>query len=254
MLQLSYDGTFAGLLTVVFETYDRKISDVSIVKQDRVEAMAFAGDVFIASDQEKSRRVWKGLSAKLSQDSLKNMYWCFLSELKGIENTILEFCRYVFGSAKNVESDYGNTFVLSISQIARKVGREKHRFEAFVRFEQIGEAFFYAPVDPDFDVLPLILPHFKRRYADQSWIIYDTKRRYGIHYEKESGEVNEMVMDFSSVTETAGTGMIIDHEEEKYRQLWKNYFKSVNIPVRKNMKLHVKHIPKRYWKYLVEKK
>ena len=31
------------------------------------------------------------------------------------------------------------------------------------------------------------------------------------------------------------------------------YFKSTNIKSRKNMKLHLQHVPKRYWKYLTEK-
>lgn len=31
------------------------------------------------------------------------------------------------------------------------------------------------------------------------------------------------------------------------------HFKSTNITERKNTKLHVQHIPKRYWRYLTEK-
>jgi len=41
--------------------------------------------------------------------------------------------------------------------------------------------------------------------------------------------------------------------EKIYQHLWKNYFKSVNIISRKNTKLHIKHIPKRYWKHLAKK-
>src|SRR5690606_39662819 len=35
--------------------------------------------------------------------------------------------------------------------------------------------------------------------------------------------------------------------EEKFQQLWKQYFKSTNIVERKNDKLHLQHVPKRYW-------
>ncbi|MGB1209996.1 MAG: DUF4130 domain-containing protein, partial [Lacinutrix venerupis] len=41
--------------------------------------------------------------------------------------------------------------------------------------------------------------------------------------------------------------------ELEFQQLWKDYFKSTNIKSRKNMKLHIQHVPKRYWKYLSEK-
>ena len=46
---------------------------------------------------------------------------------------------------------------------------------------------------------------------------------------------------------------ICDDKEELYQKLWQQYFSSVNIAARKNMKLHIQHMPKRYWKHLVEK-
>ncbi len=46
---------------------------------------------------------------------------------------------------------------------------------------------------------------------------------------------------------------ILDEKEELYQTLWQQYFQSVNIKARKNMKLHIQHMPKRYWKYLVER-
>ncbi|WP_340696552.1 DUF4130 domain-containing protein [Flavobacterium gyeonganense] len=35
--------------------------------------------------------------------------------------------------------------------------------------------------------------------------------------------------------------------------MWRRYFSSVTIESRKNMKLHIQHMPKRYWKNLIEK-
>ncbi|MDN3710262.1 DUF4130 domain-containing protein [Myroides ceti] len=46
---------------------------------------------------------------------------------------------------------------------------------------------------------------------------------------------------------------VADEKESLFDQLWKDYFKSTNITERKNMKLHIQHVPKRYWKYLNEK-
>jgi probable DNA metabolism protein len=44
------------------------------------------------------------------------------------------------------------------------------------------------------------------------------------------------------------------NEEHEYQTLWNDYFKSTNIASRINPKLHTQHVPKRYWKYLSEKK
>ena len=44
-----------------------------------------------------------------------------------------------------------------------------------------------------------------------------------------------------------------DESEIYFQKLWEEYFKSTNIKTRANMRLHVQHMPKRYWKYLSEK-
>ncbi len=253
MQQLIYDGSFEGLLTTVFEIYERKYCFVNIVSLNKTEAMVFSDNITVISDAKKADRVWRGLKNKLSAESLKKIYWAYLSEIKGIENTIFEFIKYVFSSKINIETDYGNASVIEITKTTKKVGREKHRFEAFIRFELMGPDLFYAPMEPDFNVLPIILPHFKKRYADQNWIIYDTKRKFGMYYDKHSEKINEVIIDFDKGAHTQNSGLSFDPEENKYRDLWRSYFKSTNIPIRKNMKLHLQHVPKRYWKYLIEK-
>ena len=94
----------------------------------------------------------------------------------------------------------------------------------------------------------------KNRYADQQWIIYDTKRKYGLFYDLH--KVEEVTFDFQP--ETKGTTKYLPEnatadKEELFGLLWQDYFRSTNIPARKNMKLHIRHVPKRYWKYLTEK-
>lgn len=124
--------------------------------------------------------------------------------------------------------------------------------EAFIRFQLTQDDLYYAVIDPDFDVLPLIKKHFHERYADQAWLIYDTRRKYGLYYDKEKVEAVSM-----SFEENTGSGKnirsIYNENEELYQKLWQQYFNSVNIAARKNMKLHIQHMPKRYWKFLTEK-
>ena len=124
--------------------------------------------------------------------------------------------------------------------------------EAFVRFQKTVDELYYAVIEPDYDVLPLISNHFTSRYADQRWMIYDARRKYGLYYD--GGSTAFVQVNFS---EEAGAGQlhtILDEKEAFYQELWKRYFHSVNIASRKNMRLHVQHMPKRYWKYLTEKK
>jgi len=100
--------------------------------------------------------------------------------------------------------------------------------------------------------LPLIISFFKKRFADQRWLIYDVKRRYGYLYDLR--DIQEVTLsDASNSNGDLAIQIELDQQETHYQQLWKAYFKATNIVARKNIKLHVQHVPKRYWKYLVEK-
>ncbi|MCB0469000.1 MAG: TIGR03915 family putative DNA repair protein, partial [Aequorivita sp.] len=140
-----------------------------------------------------------------------------------------------------------------IDKVAKKVDREKHRMDAFVRFKLTKDDIYFASIEPDFNVLPLNADHFKKRYADQKWLIYDLKRKYGIYYNLQNVAIVELEIS-SNTNNTSNASTYFTLDEINFQQLWGIYFKNSNIPSRKNMRLHIKHIPKRYWKYLPEKK
>jgi probable DNA metabolism protein len=250
---LQYDGSFEGLLTAVFDVYEYKFKNPLIYKAGESSASLFGTTHIVHSCKEKSERVWNKLDTKLSKNSLKQVYKTYLSELKDIENTLLRYIQYVIASKYNIENDYAHPDVLMVQQTSRKVDREKHRMEAFVRFQCTKDQLYYSIIQPDFNVMPLISGHFEKRYADQRWLIYDSLRKSGLYYDLQN--VQEVSMKFGVDTNNSeALKEIFDEKEELYQTLWQQYFKSVNITARKNLKLHIQHMPKRYWKNLVEKK
>ena len=247
-----FDGSLEGLLCAVFEWFERKPGPVVLKTAAAYQPDAFVPSLEIYNDQKKADRVWKGLQAKLGSDWSRRFYCTYLSELDYAFTALFEFACYIFANPPGAEKNYGNTHVLEVSQVAKKVEREKHRMKAFIRFQHTADGIFYCGIDPDFNVLPLIMKHFKDRYADQQWIIYDIKRHYGLYYDLEKvEEINISFNEQKAMLQPAEH--TLSEKEGLYAVLWKDYFKSVNIPARKNTKLHVQHVPKRYWKYLTEK-
>ena len=252
MQTLVYDGSFEGWLTAVFDVFEYKLTDVDIVPDSTAQNSLFGESITVISDSKKAERVWNGMRKYLSSTAMKEIFKAFLSEQKGCENQLLAYARYTFQKKKSVEQDFSHPAVLYVSQTARKVHREKHRMEAFVRFQRTTDGLFFSTIEPDFNVLPLIRKHFADRYADQRWLIYDVKRKYGLYYDLE--RVDTVSVDIGEKQNLEnGCSFTLDVSEGLYQHLWQQYFKSVNIASRKNMKLHIRHMPLRYWKYLVEK-
>lgn len=248
-----YDGTFNGLLTTIFEIYERKAEPLRIEAAHKNQPFLFGQCLSVETNLDKAQRVMLGVEKKTSEGALHSLYKAFLAEQPGIEMIIYRWVKYAMSSSLNIETNYTNDDVLRIKQINKQISREVHRMHAFVRFQRTSDNIYFATISPDFDVLPLLADHFERRYPDQQWVIYDTKRKKGIYFnmiETLDVELETELVDMKSGAMDA----TITHEEELlFKLLWQNYFSATNIKERKNMKLHIRHVPKRYWKYLSEK-
>lgn len=257
MVIYQFDGTMTGLLCCIFRAFQFKEFDVTLALEHQAQDSLLAETIEIASHEAQAKRVWKGLSQKLSNEGLKRFYYSYLSEQLPAYQHLFNFAVYVFQSHISIEKNYGNPDVLGVAQWTKQVGREKHRMEAFVRFKKTKEGLFISLVRPDFNVLPLIQRHFKARYQDQEWLIYDEKRHYGIYYDLNT--IHQVELNASTIDKNIDNGfsqnfdLELDEQEMLYDQLWKDYFNSVNIQARKNIKLHIQYVPKRYWRYMNEK-
>lgn len=252
MITLLYDGSFDGLLTAVFEVFEYRYKDVEIISKEKFQQENMFSEIHeVITQPEKAGRVLKKLEQNIGKSGIHQLLKVFLSEDPELEPLILSAIRQsIQHPGENILQNYADDHILKISKIGKSVDRERHRLTAFVRFEKMQDGVFFAKIDPDFNVIPLIRKHFKDRYQDQKWMIYDIRRNYGILYDLKS-------CDFFYPEEKINLQQYQEKfhdEEQNYQKLWQQYFVKTNIVERKNLKLHIQHVPKRYWKYLTEKK
>ena len=252
MTIITYDGTFAGFLTAVFECYNRKVFPVDICSRIGEQKHLFAQKADIQTDEAKAERVWKGIQDKLSGKNNQLVFYAFLSEEQGIEMKIYRFLRRLFSAHFKIETDFGDADVLYLTQTSRKVKQEAMRMLQFVRFQHTKDGLYFCGIEPRYDVIPLVVSQFQKRFADQRWLLYDLKRNYGMLYDKNKAQ--EVVIsnkEFSSITGQVNEN-VLQEGEEFYQKLWKSYFTHINIQERKNLKLQRQHLPRRFWKFLPE--
>lgn len=248
-----FDGSYAGFLTTVFESFERKDFTAQIFDKSYYVPSFFEEDVEVFTDNSKAERVLKGLKKVVKANDVANFYKVFLSEDGQAQQAVFYIIQQLFRGEKEILKNFGDEKVNFFDKMLTKVNRERHRMKAFIRFQKGGDGSYYALIEPDFNVLPLIISFFKNRYADQNWLIYDVKRKYGVFYDRVNiQEVQLSPIQENSLVRSAST-VVLDETEEHFQTLWKRYFKSTNIEARKNMKLHLQHVPRRYWKYLTEK-
>lgn len=249
----TYDKTFEGLLTSVFEAYDRKLfPDVLSAEQEPLP-LFYNEVIHVITDETKSNRVWKGLQKKLSPAGLSVLTTAWLSELPEIDILLFRYMRKAINAPQSIELNFGDPDVLQASQIGKKVSQERMRVIQFLRFQKAADGTFFAALEPLYNVLPIAISHFQDRFADQTWLIYDLKREYGYFYDQT--QVTEVRFETREAHLLTGklNPQLMDRDEQLFQKLWKEYFTSISIKARKNPKLHRQNLPARFWKYLPEK-
>lgn len=252
---LIYDGSYEGLLSCIFVIFKERIAPVAISTEENHQFTLLDEATHVSTNEDWAARVLKGIESRTNVSASALIYKIFLSELPLSEMLVYQVIQAIIrkGDATILEN-FANPFILKAAQIEKMIHREVHRMHAFVRFQKSRDGVFYSAIEPDFNVLPLIGDHFERRYADQNWLIFDAKRHYGLYYDQATMSfVSPDDPVFAISASALEDDSFKDEREAEYQALWKNYFQAVNIRERNNPKLHLRHMPQRYWKYLLEK-
>lgn len=250
---LIYDNTFEGLFTAIYDALDLNLKPDRITGTKGFQDDMFAIKYEIDTNYDKFEFLWNQIKTKTNDQNCQRIFKAFLSEQADIENIIYDYIKVTLESEENVETDFGNEVIVKLNNIQKKVGRETQRVLMFVRFQKTVDDIYYASFDPKYNVIPLTINHFRNRFADQKWVIFDTKRKYGFYYDLES--VREITLGNKKVSmETGKVDNDSLHVSEKlFQKLWRSYYDAINISERKNMKVHMQFLPKRFWKFLPEK-
>ncbi|HBE76946.1 MAG TPA: hypothetical protein DDW65_04080 [Firmicutes bacterium] len=258
MIRFHYDGTFEGLLTVIAQAIDEN-TDAQEISATELQADLFTEVRSIESDPNLAAGFFERLRRELSPELLLDIGYCFLSEIKGIEKELLDYIRLLLKEGEQVNGNYSNPVILNVQRTCQKVSYEILRMQGLIRFRKLRNGVYYAPIAPEHNVVRLLASHFRDRFADQQWLIHDTRRKSGIAYDKRQVhflpfmEMTQEIDSSSSPYSPERHCNLWDPDERNYQQLWDQYFQSVAIKERHNKRLQRQHMPERYWRYLVER-
>lgn len=253
MIIFTYDRSFEGVLTAVFEAYSlRQFPDELIGEGDPLPLFC---DVVhrVGTDRERAERVWKALQKKLSRFALQSLLYVWMSELPTAASLLFRYIRKTIDASLSIEKNFGDADVLDVFKIEKKVAAERMNLLQFVRFQKAKDGTYFAALEPLYNVLPLTIAHFKDRFSDQKWLLYDIRRQYGYYYDLK--DVREVAFEDTEAV-FLKTGRLSDDQMDKdellYRRLWKEYFETVAIKSRINPRKQRQDMPVRFWKYLTE--
>lgn len=234
-----YDGSFEGLFTAIFEAYS-VIENVNFSTES--EQVNFFEDIHTRTDLEKYERVKKSIIEKFSKRFFNELVIIYHSDNLKKADVIAKCVKGVYVHGIKYLNSVNEEAVL-YRKILKNFGSENHDYKGLLRFREIQDGFLFAEFTPHNDILKFITPHFLRRMPNEKFVIYDVRRNTAAF-------CVEGKCEFMEVEQIAAE----DSEREKFfKSAWQKFYSTVGIDERKNTKLMVLNMPKKYWKYLPEK-
>jgi probable DNA metabolism protein len=240
-MNLVYDGSFEGFLSLIFEVYQKKLHVESIYTIHSSSLLSF--DAYeITTDEKCSQRVFKALQEKFAPKHCELIQTIFLCDESKDDKKLLEYVILGFKNPKHLY-DINLSCVFQLRELQKEYFSLVHKMNGFVRFEELEDKTLYASIETKFNILPYLGKHFLKRLASCNFIIHDRKRKLAFVKSEEKIDLLP-VADFKEPS--------FSDAENNFKQLWKTFFKNVAIKERENKKLQQSYVPLLYRKYMSE--
>lgn len=241
-----YDGSFEGALSAVYTMLKEKepIDGTGLFVETEYQFNVLRTQVRTELDVFKTSTVSNWILNTFGEVAFRRVAYAYLAESDNY-GTLLYNCLKTLNrlGSKGVEC-LSDPAIAEIYKLYNRVCRESHLLLGLLRFVELENGLLYATFEPTNNILTLLTGHFKERLGNQTWVIHDTKRGMAAFYNQNEVYIRplEVIAELN-----------ISSSEALYQLLWKDYFKSISIDERLNPTQQRQMMPKKYWKYLVEK-
>ncbi|NLW12689.1 MAG: DUF4130 domain-containing protein [Clostridiaceae bacterium] len=189
---------------------------------------------------------------KAAADVIFELRCAFLAETPGIELAVLEYIKLAVRLKLDPSSCEDLPEARAITTAARRCLRMSHSYKGILRFRKtsnIGVDLYFADIDSDCNVLPLIADHFADRFRDQNFIIRDLKRNNAVCHEAADGKTYFVKLESSNDPLALSVALPGYDQMDK---IWQDYLKHLSIPERENRNLQRSNLPHKYRKHMTE--
>ena len=262
---LVHDGSLEGLLSAVFAAYELRIIPGDIAGESAFQPRLGQRVVPVDTDAARAERVARGIANAAGPAAFDALRTASLSDDADAGTIVYRFVRFVMdGRASHayrrcpkrscggvgcaatnrcVLSNIAEPAVADIVRLQRAVANERHRMEQFLRFSHVEGGVWFARCSPAASVVPLLMGHFRARFGQEPFVIYDEAHRLAGLCDGRSWRL----------VPTEGIQAPAETEDERLMQdAWRRFYRSVSIEARYHPELQRQFMPRRLWANLTE--
>ena len=239
----SYDGTLEGFLTCLarLRDGDRILSYCGGRDPGLPVFDLFEVPVPVVTEPEKAEAFRTHTAAAYGKEALRLIDYGFRSGAEDREALLTAFIQAL--AEGRDPKDLSDNRLLRFRKSLSRISFEVHRMVGLLRFRELSDGSLHAEIEPDNDIVDLLIPHFRTRFPSERWVIRDLRREKAVSWDGSKA----LIFPYRDAAP-----MNADRNEEQVKDLWRLYFKTIEIQERRNPKLQARFVPRRYRKHLPE--
>ncbi|MBC2840489.1 DUF4130 domain-containing protein [Robiginitalea sp. SC105] len=176
---LIYDGTFEGFLTCAAQILEHDLQISGLSADPGTQNGLFTPTRNIPADRRIAEQLWESLGRK-SSGLQRIIYFSFMVEKTQKERVIISYLKQLFNSEEGGDPEKLRELRNQLVAWTARVEWEKRAAESNLRFYPTASDIPCGFIAPEHDILPLLTRHFRLRFGVAPWILFDSRRQYGL--------------------------------------------------------------------------
>lgn len=243
------EDSMEGILTAIYECYEKKLNPTQTQIQFDEELTLFARYFDSTPSKEKTRKVERTLIREFGSRFYYDVGLTLAStdplKAQAVYQTIA--LGLTMEKKACVMECLSNQWVLMMFRLSQNVAREEDHMRGFLRFEELDNGILYSKIGPKNHIIGYLAEHFSDRLPQENFVIFDEKRNVFVIHPK--GEEWYFVTDQTNFNEKM---LVRSREEETYQNLFRSFCKHISIEERENLQLQRNMLPLRFRPYMTE--
>ncbi|NSW75948.1 MAG: TIGR03915 family putative DNA repair protein [Candidatus Atribacteria bacterium] len=238
-----YDGTFEGFLTLLAVLFpeERSLEGLRIENERLAPRESDLFAEHIITQPELARAFYGQLRKTIPREVFQKLPLFYLCDQARVEIPLIRVLR---ASTKrpSIWKDLTNEHNMHLYRAERAFHRERHRWLGLLRFVELENRLLFARFEPSLNVLPQLSQHFTRRFPNENFLIFDSRRKLLFSFQHQRGTL--LWVDDLKLSKSPG--------EDPFARLWQTYFTEIAVPERKNYTRQRGKLPLRVRPFLTE--
>ena len=219
------DNSIEGIFSAIYKAWEAGTSHTDVRCADVVSNYSlFENYINIRTDLILSDKVANTIKLKLSNDIYEMIFTVAQSIADNKASVIYHCLQRMFKYGTSVLHNINDEYIFQFNKIYKKAANEAHFYIEILRFNENANGFLTARIEPDNNIIYMIIDHFNDRLHCENFLIYDVRRNIAYFSDNENDIQN----------------------------LWIRFYNTIAIKERVNYKCQINMLPLKYRKYLPE--